>query len=125
MSAPQIPHHPVLAALTANSRSGSPQPESITKLSGYVGPASQEGLVRLYTALDDLSHYLEFDGNAVVQTTETPDTEMSHNARTLWVKASTPVRWIREYPSAHTLVSSVARGMSQAGIPGARTPRLR
>jgi hypothetical protein len=104
-----------------NSRPGDPQPEPVCKLSGYVGPASQPGLVRLYTALDDLSHYLEFDSSAVVQTMDTPDHEMSDGARSLFVRASTHIRWIREFPTAQHLFSHVkstsqgSTGSSAAG----------
>ena len=107
MSGNRIANHPVLAALTANSVPGNPQPEPVVKLSGYVGPASRQGLVRLYTALEDLSHYLEFDEDAVVQRGDTPGNEMPDNACSLWVKANTPVRWIREYASAGILVASI------------------
>jgi hypothetical protein len=120
MSGNPIAYHSVLAALTANSVPGNPQPEPVVKLSGYVGPASQQGLVRLYTALEDLSHYLEFDEDAVVHNEDTPGNEMSDNASSLWVKASTPVRWIREYASAGILVASVKNSiMPMSGAGGA------
>jgi hypothetical protein len=121
MSGNRIAYHPVLAVLTADSVPGSPQPEAVVKLSGYVGPASQQGLVRIYTALEDLSHYLEFDEEAVVHTEDTPGAEMSDNASSLWVKASTPVRWIREYASAGILVASIKNTMMPVSGAGGGT----
>jgi len=114
----QIPHHPVLATLTAENLPGKPQPEAVVKLSGYVGPASGPGLVRLYTALDDLSYYLEFEEDAVVHTMNTPGLEMPDEACSLWIKASSPVRGIREYPRAGLLIADLKNSMVPAGSPG-------
>jgi hypothetical protein len=107
MADKQIPYHPVLGELKPGSvRSG-----AVTKLSGYVGPASAPQRTRLYASLEDLSHYLEFDTKAVVQTTDTPANELPYNAQTLWLKAGTGIHWIREYTSANHLVASVASSL--------------
>jgi hypothetical protein len=109
-----VPFHPVLAALTKDSPPGNPQPQTVVKLSGFVGPASQNGLIRIYSSLSDLSHYLELESDAVVHTTATPATEVADNACSLWVKAGAPVRWTREYYNAGALVTSIASSMAPA-----------
>jgi hypothetical protein len=93
MSTLQIPIHPALANLSQ----GNQQPESTVRLGGYVGSASQSGVVRLYSALDDLTHYLEFDQSSVVQTAPAAETELPGQGLWIWVKASAPMRWTREY----------------------------
>jgi hypothetical protein len=102
-----IPYHPVLEASLISSEPENPQHQAVHKLSGYVGPASQNGWIRIYNALDDLSHYLEFESSAIVHSTETPASEMPDNAQSFWVNANARVRWIREYPNVGSLVSSV------------------
>jgi hypothetical protein len=122
MSATKIQYHPVLASVTASNRPGSPEPEPVLKLSGYVGPASAQGLVRLYTALDDVSHYLEFDGAGVVHTADTPDSEMPDNACSLWVKAGTQVRWSREFPNVVALFAYIKSIMTPPSGTGGSAP---
>jgi hypothetical protein len=109
----QLPYHPLLASLAKDTTLGNPGPESAIKFSGYVGPASQDGLVRLYVTLNDLSHYIEFERNAVVQTSDTPESILPDKAVTIWVKGSTRVRGIREYASATALYASIASGFGQ------------
>jgi hypothetical protein len=108
MAAQKIPYHPVLAAVEP----GSGKSAGLVKLSGYVGPASASHLTRLYASLEDLSLYLEFETEAVVQTTDTPGSELPYKAQTLWVTARTGIRWIREYPSASQLVASIASSLA-------------
>jgi hypothetical protein len=105
MAGQQIPIHPLLEHLTQDSATGTA--ETPVKLSGYVGRASREGLVRLYSTLEDLSHYLEFDQAGIVQTADTPESILPNQAVTIWVKPRTPICWVREYSTATALVASI------------------
>jgi hypothetical protein len=108
---PQIPVHPMIANLTQ----GGKQPaEATIRFAGYVGPPSQVGMVRLYSTLSDLSHYIEFDQSAVVQTAQAPDSLIPDNGLCVWVKASTPVRWVREYQNAGDLATAIANSLNQS-----------
>lgn len=105
MTDQQIPLHPLLAHLTHEGTVGAP--ETPVKFSGYVGRASQEGLVRLYSTLDDLSYYLEFDHGAIVQTADAPESILPNQAVTIWVKPRTHMRWIHEYSTATAVLESI------------------
>lgn len=107
---PQIPVHPALAKI---AQDGQPA-ESTIRFGGYVGPASQSGQVRLYTALEDLSHYLEFDATSVVQTADAAETELPGQGIWIWLKSSSPVRWTREYPSASSFNDTIRANLAQA-----------
>lgn len=111
---PQLPVHPLLANLAPSLRS----PEPTVKLTGYVGPASRVGQVRLYHSLEDLSHYIEFDETAVVHTVPVSESGETNKGVSVWIKASTPVRWIREYRNAKSLVLKIARMASGVGVSG-------
>jgi len=99
----RLPVHPLIASL----KLGGSQPESAIKLAGYVGVSSQAGRLRLYSTLDDLSHYVEFDENAVVRTAPAPESLLPDNGVLVWVKSSTPVRYVREYRSASGLTQDI------------------
>ena len=103
-----IPVHPLIAKLTESAAEPGASPEAPVKLSGYVGPASQSGMVRLYPTLSGLSHYFEFPEDAVVHTAEAPETVLPNGATSVWVRASAPVRWTREYPNASGMETSIA-----------------
>jgi hypothetical protein len=107
---PQIPSHPMLVSLTQGGQS----PEATTKFAGYVGPPSQKGMVRLYSTLTDLTHYIEFDESAVVQTAEAPESLLPDKALCVWVRASTPVRWVQEYKNASDLEAAIISQLSQS-----------
>jgi hypothetical protein len=111
-TSPQIPVHPVLAGATPPGQ----QPESVVDLVGYVGPSSRQGQIRLYHSLHDLSHYIEFDESSVAQTQPASEKVAPGHGLTVWLKASAPVRWTREYKSAKSLVAKIA-GMAQGGAP--------
>ena len=113
------PVHPLIAKLTEGSAEpGAPSPQAPFKLSGYIGPASQSGMVRLYSTLRDLSHYLEFPNEAVVHTAQTPESLLPDGATSLWIKADTPVRWIREYPNTSALTTSIVNVLRRSARPG-------
>jgi hypothetical protein len=111
---PEIPLHPLIAS---SAQPGQP-PQPSVKFSGYVGTPSGPGKVRLYSTLDDLSHYLEFDEAAVVQTAPTPELLLPDNALSIWVDAGTPIRWVREYSKASDFANMIANTMVQAGSAG-------
>jgi hypothetical protein len=103
-----IPVHPLIAKLTE----GDAEPQVLqvkapVKLSGYIGPASQSGMVRLYSTLSGLSHYVEFPKAAVVHTASTPETVLPDGAMTVWIRKDTPVRLTREYTTASAFTTSV------------------
>jgi hypothetical protein len=98
-----LPVHPLIDRLAP---AGQPAVPAV-KLSGYVGPPSQAGKARLYSTLTDLSHYVEFDQDAVVQTAEAAETELPNQGSDVWVKASAPLRWVHEYSSASSFVADV------------------
>lgn len=111
----QIPVHPMIANLTGG---GKQPPEATIRFAGYVGPPSQAGLVRIYSTLSDLTHYIEFDQNAVVQTAQAPDSLIPDNGLCVWVRASTPVRWVREYQKASDLSAAIENSLSQSNSSG-------
>ena len=112
---PQIPVHPVLANLTQSGQ----QPEPTVKFSGYAGPPSRAGQVRLYHSLENLSHYIEFDESCVVQRQPASEAVTPDKGLSVWVKASALVRWTREYKNAQSLVAKIA-GMARRGAGAAR-----
>jgi hypothetical protein len=111
---PQIPIHPLLAD---GGQSGKLPPASI-QFAGYVGKASQPGMVRLYSTLTDLSHYLEFDEKAVVQSADAAESVLPNKGVLIWVDAGSPIRWVREYQSAKSLAASIAKNLRQGGGQG-------
>jgi hypothetical protein len=110
----KLPVHPLLANLTQSGQS----PESTIKFSGYVGQASREGQVRLYHSLEDPSHYIEFDESGVVHSDPAPADLAPNNGLSVWVKASTPVRWTCEHKNAKSLAMRIARMASRRGVSG-------
>jgi hypothetical protein len=113
-----VPLHPLLAGLIPSDE----PTESPVELAGYVGPSSGPGKVRLYNSLQDLSHYLEFDETSVMFTAPASSDIAPNNGLTVWVKASTPIRWTREYRNANRLVAQIASmaqgsGSQPPGIP--------
>jgi hypothetical protein len=111
---PQIPVHPLLA----NAGQAGQQAATPIQFAGYVGKASQPGMVRLYSTLTDLSHYLEFDEKAVVQSADAAESVLPNNGVLIWVDAGTPIRWVREYQSAKSLAASIANNLRQGGGQG-------
>jgi hypothetical protein len=103
---PPLPVHPLIATVVQAGQSERP-----LKLTGYLGPPDQAGKVRLYSTLDDLSHYVELDENAVVQTVEASETELTNKGQHVWVKESAPVRWVHEYPTASSFTADIARNL--------------
>jgi hypothetical protein len=109
-----FPVHPLIAKLTEGNTEPKALPsEAPVKLSGYIGPASQSGMVRLYSTLRSLSHYIEFPENAVVHTRQTPETVLPDGATSLWLRKDTPVRWTREYPTASALAASITNSIQR------------
>jgi hypothetical protein len=108
---PRIPLHPLLE----NAAQLGQTPESAVRFAGYVGPASKEGHVRLYSSLEDLSHYLEFEENCVLHTDKATDNIAPNNGLFIWVKASCPIRWTCEYKNARNLAAKIAK-MGPAGV---------
>jgi hypothetical protein len=111
---PQLPVHPLIAGL----EEGREQFESMIKFAGYIGQSGKPGQVRLYSSLDNLSHYLEFDEEAVVQTAPASESVLPNNAVVIFLKANTPVRWIREYSTAKALRRAIARKLRNSAIGG-------
>ena len=103
---PQLPVHPLIATLVQAG-----QPERPIKLTGYLGPPDQAGKIRLYSTLDDLSHYLELDENAVVQTAEASEIELTNKGHYVWVRESAHIRWVHEYPTASSFVADIAENL--------------
>ncbi|MDH6246089.1 hypothetical protein M2432_003745 [Mycobacterium sp. OTB74] len=112
---PKVPVHPVLAKLAEGGTPPASPPQAPVKLSGYVGPASQPGLVRLYSAIGG-SHYAEFPEDAVIHTASTPETVMPDGATTLWIRNDTPVRFIKEFSTASALVTAVTNMVRRRGL---------
>jgi hypothetical protein len=109
----KIPVHPAISRLTGDK---TPREPAI-RFGGYVGAGTQPGQVRIYSDLNDLSHYLEFDEASVVHTTEAAETEFQGKGTWIWVRANSPVRWVREFQTAsnayghlRTQVLAQARG---------------
>lgn len=101
-----IPVHPVLAEVSPDRPAAT---EASVKLDGYVGPASRDGVVRLYSSLTNLSHYVEFAEDDVVQTRDTPANVLPDEGTTIWIRARAPVQWIREYPTASAFAAGVKK----------------
>jgi hypothetical protein len=105
----QLPVHPLVAGLV---QAGQPAASAV-KLTGYVGPPSQAGKVRLYSSLDDLVHYLEFDEDAVLHTAEASENELPNPGHHVWVKPTAPVRWVHEYQAASDFFDDIAKNVSR------------
>jgi hypothetical protein len=99
--APNLQIHPILANLNPS--------DSVIELSGYIGPASSGGRVRLYHSLHDLSHYIEFDKAQVLSSSPASKNIAPNNGVTLWVKSSAPVHWVREFRTARHLARQVVK----------------
>jgi hypothetical protein len=123
--------HPLIAGLKQDDE----RPQSVIRFAGYVGQSAKEGVVRLYSSLDDLSHYLEFDEKAVLESAPASESVLPHNAVCIFLSANAPVRWVREYPNARALRRSIMRRLGNASArgsanalrsrrAGARTPRV-
>jgi len=102
---PKLSVHPLLAHLADSGQ----QSDQTIVLSGYVGPASGTGQVRLYSSLEDLSHFIEFDEGSVVFVAPAAKSVAPHKGVTVWLKSSAPIRWTRDYKNAKTFWTRVAK----------------
>lgn len=100
-NSPNLQIHPILANLDPS--------DSVIELSGYIGPASSAGRVRLYHSLHDLSHYIEFDKGQVLSSSPASKSIAPNDGVTLWVKSSAPINWVREFKTARHLARQVVR----------------
>jgi len=118
MADPQIPQlavHPLLSNLSGYA------PDSPVELSGYLGPSSGDGKVRLHHSLQDLSHYIEFDESSVMRSGPAPNHVAPNDGVTVWISPNAPVRWSREYKNVKHLVNKIAGmilgGSQPPGVP--------
>jgi len=106
---PPLPVHPLIENLVEPGQPAQPA----VKLSGYVGPAGQAGKVRLYSSLEDLSHYVEFDHSGIAQTAPAPESQTPGKGVDVWVKADTAVRWVHEYANANEFHDDIAKNIDR------------
>lgn len=83
-----VREHPLIGKLVPDPNRPS---EPTIKLAGYVGRASQEGYIRVYATLDDLSCYLEIRREDVVHAEDVPESLMEHGGTFVWVKQSAEI----------------------------------
>jgi hypothetical protein len=105
----KLPVHPLIASLKHSDEPA----KAPVKFTGYIGVPGKVGMLRLYSSLDDLSHYVEFDEGAVLQTAAAPENVLPDNAVHVWVDPTTPVRYVREYSSARRLLRAIQGNMNQ------------
>lgn len=73
-----IPEHPLLKKLGGSN--------DVTTLRGYIGAGRDEGYIRIYAALDDLSESVEVKKDDVLHFEPTPETLQPFGSTTVWLK---------------------------------------
>jgi len=113
MAGDKITEHPILAKLTAGGA------DNAMSLSGYIGTSLQDGHVKLYPTLDDLSESVEIARADILHAADDP--KAPQGGTTVWVKKDAPVTYHRTESvktSAQQLPITFSPGGARAG--GAR-----
>jgi len=84
----ELSEHPLIAKLRPDP---SKPYEPTVKLAGYVGRSTEEGRIRLYPTLDDLSTYLDIRREDIVHAEAAPESALEHGGTYVWVKQSAEV----------------------------------
>jgi hypothetical protein len=64
-------------------------------LTGYVGPASHDGNLRLYSSLEDLSNSVEVRREDVLHSAPTPESVLPYGGTIIWLKKDAQVTYHR------------------------------
>src|SRR5215216_2576698 len=75
---PDIPQHPLLQKLQGST--------AVTTLRGYIGAGKDEGSVRIYATLDDLSESVEVKKEDVLHYESTPESIQPFGSATIWIR---------------------------------------
>jgi hypothetical protein len=84
----ELSEHPLVAKLRPDPNKPY---EPTVKLAGYVGRSTEDGKVRLYPTLDDLSTYLDIRREDIVHAEAAPESVLEHGGTYVWVKQSAEV----------------------------------
>ena len=84
MAKPRYPAHPLVEKLTSVSD------DVAAKILGYFG-STDDGVVKVYLSLDDLSSYYAIREDDIVQVEDAPPDELPHGGSAIWVKANARV----------------------------------
>jgi hypothetical protein len=110
MAGDKITEHPILAKLTAGGA------DNAMSLSGYIGTSLQDGHVKLYPTLDDLSESVEIARADILHAADDP--KAAQGGTTVWVKKDAPVTYHRTESvktSAQQLPITFSPGGARAG----------
>jgi len=108
-----IAEHPLLSKLGAEAG-------NVMSLRGYVGATTQEGHVRLYPSLDDLSKSVEIPSTDIIHTAEATDS-VPPGAMILWIKKGAEVTYHR-VESAKTSARALPRAFLGGGARAESAP---
>lgn len=75
-----IPEHPLLKKLGGST--------DVKTLRGYIGAGKDEGSIRIYAALDDLSESVEVKKEDVLHYEATPEAVQPFGSTTVWIRPS-------------------------------------
>ncbi len=73
-----IPYHPLLNKLGRST--------DVTTLRGYIGAGQDEGSIRIYASLDDLSESVEVKKDDVIHHEPTPESIQPFGGTTVWIR---------------------------------------
>jgi hypothetical protein len=110
MADPKYPVHPLVKKLDAGGGA-----EAAVKLLGYFGGDAGEGVVKIYSSLDDLSVYFEVQTADILHVEAADPTELAHGGSAIWLKAGAQVQRCvtrRTSTQAGFLAGSIAARMA-------------
>ena len=89
MSDNNLQVHPLLMKLGIEGATNT------TSLLGYVGPSTNEGHVRLYSSLEDLSNSVEIRREDILHSSPTPDSVLPYGGTIIWLRKDAQVTYQR------------------------------
>jgi len=112
--------HPMLETLADDV-----QPGDAVRLQGYVGPTKNERTLRLYASFDDLSEYIDVPRDAVLRSTDAPESVAPNRGVYVWVNPDAQLVYTRTHSAtalARDLGGASARDVQLANEIRRRNP---
>jgi|SRR5215216_3152751 len=109
---PDIPQHPLLQKLQGST--------AVTTLRGYIGAGKDEGSVRIYATLDDLSESVEVKKDDVLHYEATPESIQPFGSTTIWIKQDAQTTLKLDRVQNVSKIKEVRAGRLKIAVPGGR-----
>ena len=109
---PDIPQHPLLQKLQGST--------AVTTLRGYIGAGKDEGSIRIYATLDDLSESVEVKKEDVLHHESTPESIQPFGSTTIWIKQDAQTTYKLNRVENVSKIKEVRAGRLKIAVPGGR-----